>query len=298
MSVVGSIPVVGPWLEALGELLKILPILKDKFLKFKNPELNKGLKQIVINGDVNAPVSVYVIEKSDGDISFGNLDRDKDRQWLAKRLEKGVPTRVIETKFNEEYDKYKQFFENTDYPYPFVKLLDVAYRARIKECMYIQELYEKGDRDIAAARKLELNQEEKQFCNLYTEGYIPEVLAYINDIGLIDKNAIQQVLDYVTRYKGVLFVHEGTDKDELLGKVHYYLSLGLNYIAIHGAGINTQTIKKLEPQIQKSANKAGYNTQHKQGKIKKVKRYAVFVYNKKGEKIYGEFIAGSFKGFV
>lgn len=291
-------------LKAVDEIKKVLYGQDDKkkLVQFKSPELNKRVGSFIINGDVNAPI---IVVQQDEAISFGRVDNP----IIKEKLEKGnKDTEVVESHFSEEYKDVLKHELRTEYSYLFIKNLDVKYKALIKASQYVKELYENGDQDIAQKRKEELVTDYesygRKFCNLYTEDYIPEVLQYINEVKLVDKLAIQFLLDHIVNYNGILFVHQWTEEGDVIKKIRAFLVTNLNYIAIHGCGSNTKKVKQIKTAIETNISKKeleGYELKDKltsKEESNKIKRHSIFIFNEKGRKTYEEFQNRIFKGFI
>ncbi len=303
MPTIGEIANLGVLFKAVAKLLELLSSAKDKIFRYKDEKTNKKVQDLIINGDVNAPI--FIVSRN-GQISFGSMEWEKYNGWIKNRLEKGRPTSIVNTKFNKEYTEYEEFYSESEYPYPFIKLLDAEYRGLIKASMYVKRLYDVGDRDTAGRRKEELTSTYKngrKFCNLYTEGYLPQVLENIKDVGLTDKNMIQQLLEYIVSYKGVHFVHNNTNDSVMLAEIYDNIAIKLDYIAIHGTDSSIEKVKMLLPEIKKMINGTDYSITDRLKPLDKTKkgdvhRYAIYVYNGKGKKTYIEFMDGVFKGFI
>lgn len=303
MSTLGEIASLGVLFKAIARLLELLSSAKDKIYRYKDEKTNKEVKGLIINGDVNAPL--FIVDRN-GKLSFGSQEWEKYNGWIKNRLEKGRPTSIVNTKFDKEYEGYGVFYSESDYPHPFIKLLDAEYRGLIKASMYVKKLYDEGDRDTAGRRKEELTSTYKngrKFCNLYTEGYIPQVLENIQDVGLTDKNMIQQLLEYIVSYKGVYFVHNNTNDATILAEIYDNITHKLDYMAIHGTDSSIEKVKMLLPEIKKMTNGTDYSIIDKSKPLDKTKkgdvhRYAIYIYNGKGKKTYIEFMDGTFKGFI
>lgn len=302
MPTIGELASLGILFKSIAKLLELLSSAKDKLFRYKDEKTNKEVKGLIINGDVNAPL--FIVDRN-GQISFGSMEWEKYNKWIENRLEKGRPTSLVNTKFNKEYTEYEEFHSEIEYPHPFIKLLDVEYRGLIKASMYVKKLYDAGDRDTAGRRKEELTNtynNGRKFCNLYTEGYLPQVLDNIQKVGLTDKNMIQQLLEYIVSYNGVHFVHSNTNDSVILAEIYDNIALKLDYVAIHGTDSSIEKVKLLIPELRKMINGTDYTITDRSKPLDKTKkgdvhRYAIYIYKGNGKKTYIDFMEGAFNGF-
>ena len=294
--------------EIFSGVLEVISFIKDFFNKkqneqriisFKEKELTDGIAQLNINGSIGS-LNIYVIKDENNNTAFAS----KNNEQIKKSLDRAGSGEIIENKFSEVYDEYVKFDKEKDYPYPFINRLDTKYKALIKASSYIESLYKLGDRDIAAQRKNSLEKDfpnlGRKFCNLYTAGYVPEVLKFIDEIGLSDGNTINKILDSVITYNNIFFVHQNTDLDILTSKLILNAEKGEHYNAIHGAGMNVQKVQHIEKEAKnKEVITQKYRIENSQDKSESgVDLYSVFFFDAQGQKIYEQFTSGAFKGFI
>ncbi len=294
--------------EIFSAILGAISFLKDYFskkqneqqiVKFKEKELTEGIAQLYINGNIRT-INIYVIKDENNNTAFAS----RNNEQIKKSLDKGGTGEIIENKFSAVYDDYVKFDKEKDYPYPFIKLLDTKYKALIKASFYIESLYKLGDRDIATQRKDSLEKDfpnlGRNFCNLYTAGYIPDVLKFIDEIGLSDGNAINKILDSVITYNNIFFVHQNTDLDILISKLILNAEKGEHYNAIHGAGTNVKKVQYIEEEARnKEVITQKYIIENSSDKSESgVNLYSAFFFDIQGKKIYEQFTGGAFKGFI
>ncbi len=291
-------PITAFLLKAAEFLLSKIKSGPKQPFRFKNEELNQELKNYAINA--NNP-NVFIIEKG-AHVYFGNVSTNAE--VIKELLSKGSNSELVYPDFEEEYKDYSEYNKTHEFPFPFVNELSAKFKGLIKASQYIKDLYEAGDRDIAAQRKEELGRDNifvRHFCNLYTAGYIPEALGYINDIGLRDKEIIEKILVDITAYESIFFVHKKTSEAEIIEKISDLIKQNKKYIAVHGAGSNVSKVKKIGQAYEESLKGSPYVFKEKptpsQEAPNGVARHSIFIFNNDGERIYNEFNNGSFKGF-
>jgi hypothetical protein len=284
-------------LSAIAWLRDKLKREPNKIVRVADESVNREAARVIIEGNVtNSPIVIV----QDGKIAFAGNEAD----IIRARLSKQDGAELLEQQFSAEYMDYLGKAPKIKYKHNFIKKLDEKYRALIKSSDYIKELYAAGDMDLAERKKNELDRsidKGSHFCNLYSVGYIPQLLDYIEKTGVTDKNIIQQLLDHTINYEGAIFVNRWTEKDGVIDLILKLMEHKIKYIAVHGFGTAAPIMDKIHSEIMALTkfDRLLSDSSYTNPPVyeKKGRRRILFIFNKDGARIHEEFTKGEFTGF-
>ena len=246
----------------------------ENYAEFHN---NKEINSVIIKGDNN---KVFIanydhIPKEAKQVISDNFN-DK------VKIEDKRDIKIIEDEFNQRIEKHSKIKLRPPKISEYYKVLDIETINILSLAVKVKYFYENDPKEshkIKGDIGEQYGKDGRKLCNLYTQGYVDDLLKFLtvrydDDIENISAVIKEEMNKLIRNSEFIFFIHDSHKVEEISIKIKLGIKSNKKYIALHSAGNNTKKGMDIFKSVEVDARNAGY---------KIIEEHSV---NKKGTRLY------------
>lgn len=170
---------------------------------------------------------------------------------------KKIDVKVIDNKFYERIQKNNSITDSDQLLSRYYNNLDIQNKNILQQSFKVKKLYEI---DPVEAQRIkddigyQYGKDGRKLCNLYTQNYINQLVEFLEmfhaeDISQVSKVINGEINNFLENSDYIFFIHVNSNENTVISKIFYGLNHSVEFIALHGAGLNVDKVVYIKDKI-------------------------------------------------